>query len=204
MTRSAVNLNRPVHLARRDAYFERAMDILCQPMEGLTPKRRLQHVELLHGGLRRGRDHAFLAARSERATAREVDFHHFLELKLQNVASAIAMIQHQLELNEEEGFLSQFLEATPEEGMQPAQQFERRADDILEGLWHMLRQAHATYFELRNHNLSELLPEEQSRYHRAYAAASDEAKRRLALEPHMTNDGLANAGRTSDPAPGIP
>lgn len=183
MTRNAANLNRPVHLARRDAFFERAMDILFHPMEAVTPEQRLRHVELVHDALRRARDHAFFASQTERAPTREIEFHHFLELKLQNVASAIAMFRHQLELVEEEGFLSQFLESTPQEALQPARQYERRAEDILEGLWHMLKLAHSTYFELRNTNLSDLLPENQSRYHRAYAAANEEAKSRLSLTP---------------------
>lgn len=175
--------NRPVHLARRDAYFERAMDLLSRPMDGLDSRERLECVSQISASLNKARDHAFFAARPECAGHQEAEFHHFLDLKLKNVDSAIAMIQHQIELEQEEGFLCRFLRTTTEECRMPALQYRRRAEDILQGLWHMLRLAHSTYFALRQANLAELCADEQARYQRAYASFQEEARQRFPIRP---------------------
>lgn len=172
------NLNRPVHMARRDAFFEGAMDLLNVPTEGLETAERLTHInrvlELLTTSVR----HANFAVKSVQATSREKDFLHFLELISNNVQSAQAMIQHQSHFEGEEGFLSQFLNARPEESAQPAGHYRRRADDIFQGLWHLLRLAHQPYRELRQAALATLNPSESDRYRRACESAREELAQR--------------------------
>lgn len=159
------------------------MDLLSHPIDDLSPDGRLLHVSQIQAALGKSRDHAFFASRSPRAQRREIEFHHFLELKLENVGSAIAMIQHQIELEQEEGFLRTFLQTTAQEARMPAQQYRRRADDILEGLWHMLRMAHSTYYALHQASLAALTEDEQARYHRAHASFREEAMRKLPDRP---------------------
>lgn len=171
--------NRPVHLARRDAFFERAMDLLCQPVEALCTNARMDHIRHVRDALRKAHDHAAFAAKGTTPVQQELDFVRFLELKARNTESALAMLQHQIEFEREEGFLSKFLAASREETMLPAQQYRRRAEDILQGMWHLVRRAQSNYTALSRMNRAALPPDQQERYQRAYTSFQEEAKARF-------------------------
>ena len=78
------------------------------------------------------------------------------------------MMQHQLHLEAEESFLCQFLNATPEQCVLPAMHYQRRAEDILQGLWNVLQLAHTAYRTLQAANLQKLTEDERARYRKAY------------------------------------
>lgn len=168
------NLNRPVHLARRDAYFERAVELLYMPVQEMDANARLSHVEKVLSLLKTAQQHAFFATRSPATPQQEHDFLHFLQLIAHNLQSAQSMTQHQSHLEGEESFLSQFLGAKPEECALPALHYRRRADDILQGLWHLLRLAHKPYRELQQRNQAMLSDSERDRYKRAYGIFREE------------------------------
>ncbi len=169
-------LNRPIHLARRDAFFERAAELLLlhMPVEEMDAPARLDHVSHVLRLLSTAQKHAAFAARASQATDQERDFLHFLNLVAGNLQSASSMTQHQNHLEGEEGFLCRFLNAPPEECALPAQQYRRRADDILQGIWHLLRLAHRPYRELQQANLRSLGESETERYRKAYQSFRQE------------------------------
>jgi hypothetical protein len=171
--------NRAVHLARRDAFFERAMDLLCQPVEALGTEARAVHIRHVHDALRKAHDHAAFALKGTTPLQQELDFVRFLELKARNTESALAMLQHQLEFEKEEGFLSKFLAACREETMLPAQQYRRRAEDILQGMWHLVRRAQSNYTALSRLNQDALPADQKGRYRRAYRSFQNEALSRF-------------------------
>jgi hypothetical protein len=144
------------------------MELLYQPLQDLDTAGRIKRVGDVLALLTTARKHAFFAAASPDAPDEEKDFLHFLQLIFHNVQSAQAMIQHQSHLEGEEGFLCQFLGASPEECALPAQHYRRRADDILQGIWHLLRLGHKPYRALQQKNLVALTDEERARYTKAY------------------------------------
>lgn len=176
------NLNRPIHLARRDAFFERAAELLNMPVQELDTRGRMGHVDRVLSLLQTAEQHAFFASRSPDASAQENDFLHFLKLISHNVQSAHSMIQHQSHLEGEEGFLCQFLNATPAECALPALHYRRRADDILQGLWQLLRLAHKPYRELQQANITGLDEKERDRYRIAYRLYREETTDRARAE----------------------
>lgn len=176
------NLNRPIHLARRDAFFERAVELLYMPVQDLDSQARLSHVEKVLSLLTTAQKHAFFATRSPEAHQQEHDFLHFLKLISHNLQSAHSMTQHQLHLEGDESFLCQFLSASPEECALPAMHYRRRADDILQGLWHLLRLAHKPYRELQQKNLEAMQDDARARYKNAYSSFRDELSARGNVE----------------------
>ena len=164
------HLNRPIHLARRDVYFERAVELLYVPIQELGTEQRLQHVDRVLSLLKTAQEHASFAAKSIQKTDREQDFLRFLSLIFHNVQSAHAMIQHQSHLEREEGFLCHFLKATAEECALPALHYRRRADDILQGVWHLLRLAHHSYHTMQKATTEGLGEADLARYRKAYQA----------------------------------
>lgn len=177
------NLNRPIHLARRDAYFERAVEMLYMPMQDMETNRRIHHVEQVLALLKTAQFHAFFATKSPQSTQEEHDLLHFLRLISHNVQSAHSMMQHQSHLEGEEGFLCQFLDARPEECVLPAMHYRRRADDIFHGLWHLLRLGHKPYRKLQQSNLTSLNEAEKERYKKAYQSFRDEIHKKYDSEP---------------------
>jgi len=138
-----------------------------------TPE-RLKRVEDVLALLRKAEAHATVTARSAKASSREHDFVHFLKLISQNVQSVQAMMQNQIHLGEEESFLCQFLDTDQEESALPAMAYGRRADDILQGIWHVLQQALTPYRTLQRENVDSMTEDERSRYDQACESVREE------------------------------
>ncbi|MBU1694282.1 MAG: hypothetical protein KKC51_10000 [Verrucomicrobia bacterium] len=162
------DINRPVHLARRDVFFERAAEILYSPLQHLPTAQRIERVEMILALLKISERHAFFAIQASKALPREHDMLRFLRLIYDSVQSAHSMMQHQLHLEAEESFLCQFLTATPEQCVLPALHYQRRAEDILQGLWNVLQLAHTAYRALQQANQGQFQADEQERYRLAY------------------------------------
>jgi len=162
------DINRPIHLARRDVFFERAVELLYTPLQNMNTSERIKHAEGILSLLKTAEMHAFFAIQSSGTVAQESDFLRFLKLISDNVQSAHAMMQHQLHLEAEESFLCQFLNATPEQCVLPAMHYQRRAEDILQGLWNVLQLAHNAYRSLQQNNQQRLRDDERARYKKAY------------------------------------
>ncbi|MBN1268958.1 MAG: hypothetical protein JXB04_05180 [Kiritimatiellae bacterium] len=187
MNKPTLDVNRPVHLARRDCFFERAVELLYMPMQEMDTAARLARVERVLALLKTAENHADFAVRSARATDKERDFLHFLKLILQSVLSAHAMMLHQAHLEAEESFLCQFLNTRPEDSALPAMAYQRRSEDILQGLWHVLRLAHSPYRALQDETLNAMSDADRERYRKA----GDSFKREL--------DEAHNAPNTNHP-----
>lgn len=160
--------NRKVHLARRDAFFERAVQLLYTPTQSFSTAQKISHIEAVSTMLGVVERHTFFVTQASNATSTERDFLRFVRLLRDNVQSAASMLQHQLHLEEEESFLCQFLSATPEQCALPALHYQRRAEDILQGLWNILQLAHSAYHNLQQNQLSQLSPEDLAVYRKAY------------------------------------
>jgi hypothetical protein len=78
------------------------------------------------------------------------------------------MMQHQAHLEADESFLCQFLDTKQEESALPAMAYRRRSEDILQGLWHVLRLAHKPYRSLQEETHGGLSEAERERYQKAY------------------------------------
>lgn len=182
------DVNRPIHLARRDVFFERAVELLYTPMQNMSTADRIKHVEVVISMLKTAERHAFFAIQSSATVTQESDFLRFLKLISDNVQSAHSMMQHQLHLEAEESFLCQFLSATPEQCVLPAMHYQRRAEDILQGLWNVLQLAHNAYRTLKQANLQKLSDEEQERYRKAYDSFRADVTSRYTV-PVANNNG---------------
>jgi len=163
-------LNRPALLARRDASFERAIETLYRPVHSMDTQARLAHIDGVLSLLKTARACADRAAQSDRTTQKEKDFRRFLELILRNVESVDALLKNQEQFqSEQECFLSKFLGNHAESATLSAINYQRRSEDMLHGLWQILRLSHAPYRSLQEENLADLTAEERERYHRGHA-----------------------------------
>lgn len=176
MSSSHFNKNKPIHLARRDAYFQRAVERLHMPTQHLETNDRITHVNQVIHLLEQARRHAFFASRAGSATDYDRDFLRFLELILHNAESIKSMMKHQAHLEEEESFLCQFLHTRPELCALPAHHYRRRADDLVEGVGHLLRLAHTPFQKMLQETQHGMTDEDQARYQTAYGIYAEELR----------------------------
>ncbi len=170
-----MNNNRSVHLARRDAFFECAVEVLYAPRAPLDDLSvRLAQVEKVLTLIQRAEKHAFLTDHSQDSSQKERDFLHFLGLISRNVQSAHAMLLNQMHLEESESFLRNFLSTDNNDYTLPAIDYGRRAEDIMKGLWHVLRLALAPYRTLQRENLGDMNDASKERYDKAYKSVKTE------------------------------
>ncbi len=179
MSRVHFNLNRPIHLARRDAFFERAAELLNIPIQDMELARRQTLAQTVLRLLQASERHAFFAARSADTIERERDFQRVLRLIIDNVESIAAMWLQQSNLVEEQSSLCRFLQTGPEQCVLPAMHYQRRAEDIHQGLSHVLQLLHVPYRKLQQTVSATLKPDERKRYKKAYAAFNEEARSRF-------------------------
>ena len=163
-----LNVNRPVHLARLDACYENAVELLNRPIHNLDLRERIRHTECALDMFKTAAHHARFAGRSPQASPQEADFLRFLQLIIDQVESLLAMTQQQTHFVLEECFLGQFLKAQPEQLQLLPGHYQRRAEDIQDGVCHLLQLAYPPYHTLYQTNLQTLSEAERSRYNLAY------------------------------------
>lgn len=179
MTTVHSHLNRPIHLARRDAFYERGIELLYLPLQEMDTNTRIVHLHRVMTVLETARKHAFFASRSPKLFPREPDFLHFLELIHDNVQSMHSMMEHQAHLEAAESFLCQFLNTTREQCQLPAMHYRRRAEDLMSGLWQLLRLSHAPYRALQQEFENSSADDEKERYRRAFTSFREESESRF-------------------------
>lgn len=168
-------LNRPIHLARRDAFFERGLELLYLPLQEMDTPTRIAHMQRVMEVMATARKHAFFASRSPQHCVRELEFLHFLELIYDNVKSMHSMMEHQVHLEAAESFLCQFLNTTREQCQLPAMHYRRRAEDLMGGLWQLLRLSHTPYRALQKEFAAAANEHESARYKKAFTSFREES-----------------------------
>ena len=176
-TNSYLHVNRPVHLARRDAYYEYAVELLNRPMHVMDLRERVRYAERALALFKTAAHHARFAGRSSQAQPQEADFLRFMQLIIDQVGSLLAMTQQQTHFLLEECFLGQFLRAQPEQLQLLPGHYQRRAEDIQEGICQLLQLAYQPYHDLYQANQQGLTDAERLRYHQAYESFREDMLR---------------------------
>lgn len=159
--------NRPVHLALRDVHYERAVDLLKAP--GLSAGEQLEigDFEEILFLLRTAREHGAFAVRNEACSSRDCQFRDFINMLAGNVKSILSMLNLKRSVETEGGFFFSFLEANHASVALQAEEYTRRARDILRCVQNTLELAGSAYDTLKQTNLSALTEFERERYDRA-------------------------------------
>ena len=161
------NINRPVHLARRDGFFEQAVELTRCPLETMETERSLKEIDLILMLFDEAEAHARKAQRGITTPPHEQEFLRFLKLMSENVRALRATLLNQAHFEKEESFLCRFMNCGTDACKSPAMAFHTHASDSLQGLRHILHLALAQYKNLKQDNLIALSRSDQTRYHKA-------------------------------------
>ena len=159
--------NRPVHLALRDVYYERATKLLRDPDVMASHELDTALFEEIQFLLRTAREHGGFAVREEQKNGKDSDFARFINMLAGNVKSILSMLNLKHSVEKEGGFFSSFLEANHASVALQAEEYERRARDILRCLLSTLALAGPAFENFRKANDEAFTEDERGRYRKA-------------------------------------
>jgi len=167
MSADPFHLNRPVHLARRDVFYEKAVaHIKMLPSNrplAVQRKTAEQALYLFHEACRC----AEAANLSEKTSAQSQVFEAFLDAAADNALSITRMLRNQTSAEASDNPLDRFLDSN-DTGAKMSVHYRRCAVHILKGLLNILQQAEKPYRELQRTSLAKMTVADKDRYEKAY------------------------------------
>jgi hypothetical protein len=169
--------NRPVHLALRDIYYERATRLLRSARQnGMQQLSSVDYENVLYQ-LRTAREHGRFAVRDGGKNEKDEQFSDFINMLAGNVKAVLSMLNLKLSVEAEDGFFFSFLEVNHASVALQAEEYERRAHDIIRCVHTTLDLADDSYNELKVANRNAFTVFEGEQYDKASANYLDLAER---------------------------
>lgn len=167
MSADLFHLNRPVHLARRDVFYEKAVAHIkmLSSTRLLAEQRKIaeQTLYLFH----EARRCAEAANLSEKTSTQSRLFESFLDTATDNALSIARMLRNQTSAEASDNPLDRFLDSN-DTGAKMNVHYRRCAAHILKGLLNILQLAEKPFRDLRQTSLAKMPVAEKARYEKAY------------------------------------
>ena len=160
-------LNRPVHLARRDISFEKAIDLISGQQSALGGGLDVENYEEVLFLLRTARQHARFAIRNAGRNSHDEQFSLFVNLLAGNVKAVLSMINLKGMVESAKGSSFSFLGVNEASAGLQAEEYHRRASDIVRSMQNTLRLAEEPFEKLKTENRVSFSEEETLRYEKA-------------------------------------
>jgi len=182
--------NRPVHLALRDVHYERVTQRLkAPPSETLQAPRVVDYEEILFL-LRIAREQGRFALRHHEGKEKDEQFNRFINMLAGNVKAVLSMLNLKHSVEEKDSFFFSFLEVNHASVALQAEEYERRARDIIRSMQATLELASDAYEGLRQADFNALSDSERERYNKAATHHRELIEKRPELPEYKKHDGL--------------
>ena len=160
--------NRPVHLARRDVYFEKAAKLISKRLQrDLVLELNTDDYEEILFMLRTARQHAKFAIRNTEKNEHDRQFTLFINLLAGNVKAVLSMINLKGMVESSQGSSYSFLGANQASAGLQAEEYQRRATDIVHSIHNTINLAEEPFEKLKAENRVTSTEEENERYEKA-------------------------------------
>jgi hypothetical protein len=160
-------LNRPVHLARRDISFEKAIHLISSQQPNFGGALDMENYEEVLSLLRNARQHARFAIRNAGGNSHDEQFSLFVNLLAGNVKAVLSMINLKGMVEDAQGSSFSFLGVNAASAGLQAEEYQRRANDIVRSMQNTLRLAEEPFEKLKTENRASFSEEERLRYEKA-------------------------------------
>jgi hypothetical protein len=166
MSADPFHLNRPVHLARRDVFYEKAVVLIKKlPAQKSLPEQRKTAEQALYL-LREARRHAEAANLSEKTSTQSRLFVSFMDTVVDNTLSITRMLDRQTGADAPDNPLDGFIGSTVISSKMSGN-YRRCAVLILKGLLSAIQQADKPFQALRQTSLAKMSIVDKARYEKA-------------------------------------
>ncbi len=183
--------NRPVHLALRDIYYEHAACLLKDPRHMAMQSLLVGDYEEILFVLRAAREHGRFAVRENNGkNEKDGQFCNFINMLAGNVKAVLSMLnlKHSVEAND--GFFFSFLEVNHASVALQAEEYERRARDIIRCMLKTLEIAGVAFEQLKQANCEAFNDFERERYDKAAAHYKERIEKDPELPQYKKRTGL--------------
>lgn len=166
MSADPFHLNRPVHLARRDVFYEKAVALIKKlPAQKQISEQRKTAEQALYL-LREARRHAEAANLSEKTSTQSRLFVSFMDIVVDNTLSITRMLRRQICAHAPDNPLDSFT-GLPGYSAKMSGYYRRCAVLTLKGLLNKLQQAEKPFLALRQTSLAKMSVVDKARYEKA-------------------------------------
>lgn len=160
-------LNRPVHLARRDISFEQAVELISNQQPAFGGEMDIEIFEEVLFLLRTARQHARFAIRDTGKNSHDEQFSLFVNLLAGNVKAVLSMMNLKGMVAGAKGSSFNFLGVNEASAGLQAEEYQRRANDIIRSMQNTLQLAEEPFEKLKTENRASFSEEETLRYEKA-------------------------------------
>jgi uncharacterized protein (DUF1778 family) len=167
MSADPFHLNRPVHLARRDVFFEKAVVHIRKLAAQKQPAEHLKTAEQALFLLREARHCAESANLSEKTSTQSRLFMDYLDAVIENTQSLIRLLRRRISVDAPTNPLDRFLNSAGT-GAKMSVHYRLCAGHILKGLLLILQQGEKPFHDLRQTSLAKMTGVDKARYEKAY------------------------------------
>ena len=183
--------NRPVHLALRDVYYEHATDLLKDPKPMAMRTLLVGDYEEILFVLRVARGHGRFAVREDNGrNEKDGQFCNFINMLAGNVKAVLSMLNLKNSVEANDSFFFSFLEVNHASVALQAEEYERRARDIIRCMLNTLEIAGAAFGQLKQSNREAFNDFERERYDKAMAHYKERIKKYPELPQYKKHTGL--------------
>lgn len=174
MSADPFHLNRPVHLARRDVFYEKAVVRIKTLSAQKQTAEQLKTAGQAFYLLREARRHAAAANLSEKTSTQNRLFMDYMNAVVENTHSIIRLLRRQISVDAPNNPLDRFLNST-DTGAKMSVHYRRCAAHILKGLLLILKQGEKPFNDLRRTSLVKMTFADNARYEKAYHHFEEQA-----------------------------
>jgi len=169
------DLNRPVHLARSNAFIEKARKLFEECTGKVSPRRRIQLIEGSLYYLQSALEHSTLAAKSTQTNPLEESFAAFIRMMMICIYSARLLLDNELQLGDSRSPFWQFMHRRGKATQ--AVKFARSGEQLLDDAAHLFKVSREPVEDLRQALMEDMNDEARARYKLAYEGLHDHLAR---------------------------
>ncbi len=166
MSADPFHLNRPVHLARRDVFYQKAAERIRGLQSTKTSDEQCELAEQALYLLREARRHAEAANLSGKTSSQNRLFVKYMDIVVDNTLSVTRMLRRQLGVEAPDNGLDGFI-GTPGPGKKMGAIYRQCATLILKGLLNSLERADKPFRDLSQTSLAKMSTVDKARYEKA-------------------------------------
>ncbi len=160
------DLNRPVHLARSNAFLEKARALFQECIGKVPQKRRAQLIDASLYYLQSALEHSMLAAKSTKSKPLEESVLAFIRMVMVSIYSARVLLDNELQLGDSKSTLWQFLHRRGKTTQEV--NFACSGEQMLADTAHLFKVSREPFKDLQEALLESMTDEDRARYKLAY------------------------------------
>lgn len=161
------NMNRSVHLARRDAFLEKALEHFDECRGDIPFKKQMEKMDATLYCLQGAVDHGAMTLKATKKTAHNDALLLFTRMVLFELYSVRIIMENESQLKNQKSPLRQFLQHNDNIN-DATTSFARSGEQLLQDVANLLEMAKEPFLTTKQTLIEQMEEDERSRYQRAY------------------------------------